>query len=96
ASVGKEIDTFCAEHTLTFSARWVFFLGVPPGTIEEVLTRCCSIGDVQTFWRAGVLVRGGVGKRDRSGAFSVVIEYASRDRELTARVYGDISSSTSW
>lgn len=94
--VGKEIDKFCEEHTLTFSARWNFFLGVPPGAIEETLTRCCRIGDVQTFWRSGVLVRGGIGNRDRSGVFSVIMEYSSSDRELTARVYGSISSSTSW
>ncbi|CAM9376460.1 unnamed protein product [Laminaria digitata] len=94
ARVGEVIRTFCSENTPAFSARWKFFLGVPAGAIEKVLTRCCSIGGVQTFWRFGVLVHGGFG--DRSGVFAVVLKYASADNELTAQVYGHISNPAPW
>ncbi|CAM9811033.1 unnamed protein product, partial [Ectocarpus sp. 8 AP-2014] len=59
-SVGEVIDTFCLEHTSALSASWKIFLGVPPGAIEKVLTRCCGLGGVRTFWRYGVLVHGGL------------------------------------
>ncbi|CAN0527039.1 unnamed protein product, partial [Ectocarpus sp. 8 AP-2014] len=49
-SVGEVIDTFCSGLTPAFSASWEIFLGVPPGAIEKVLTRCCGLGGVRTFW----------------------------------------------
>ncbi|CAN0161133.1 unnamed protein product, partial [Ectocarpus fasciculatus] len=49
-NVGQVIDTFCLEHTPALSASWKIFLGVPPGAIEKVLTRCCGLGGVRTFW----------------------------------------------
>ncbi|CAM9910467.1 unnamed protein product, partial [Ectocarpus sp. 12 AP-2014] len=94
--VGNVIDTFCFEHTPAFSARWSFILGAPPGAIEKVLTRCCSLGSVQTFWRHGVLVDGGVGDQDGNGAFAVVLEYSSAHGELTAKIFGDIITPAPW
>ncbi|CBJ32718.1 LRR-GTPase of the ROCO family, incomplete sequence [Ectocarpus siliculosus] len=96
ASVGEAIDTFCSKYTPAFSASWEIFLGVPPGAIEKVLTRCCGLGDVQTFWRYGVLVHGGLGDLDGRGIFAVVTEYSSTNNELTAQIFGDISTSAPW
>ncbi|CBJ26200.1 LRR-GTPase of the ROCO family [Ectocarpus siliculosus] len=94
--VGKVIDTFCLDQTPALRASWKIFLGVPAGAIEKVLTRCCSLGGVQTFWRSGVLVHGGVGEQDRSGIFAVVLEYSPSDNELTAQIFGDISTPAPW
>ncbi|CAN0218727.1 unnamed protein product, partial [Scytosiphon promiscuus] len=93
-SVGKVIDEFCLDQTPEFTASWKVSLGAPPGAIEKLLTRCCSLGGVRTFWRSGVLVHGGFG--DRSEIFAVVVEYSSSDNELTAQVYGDISTPAPW
>ncbi|CAM9184211.1 unnamed protein product, partial [Ectocarpus fasciculatus] len=95
-SVGKVIDTFCSGHTPAFSASWEIFLGVPPGAIEKVLTRCCGLGGVRTFWRYGVLVHGSLGVQDERRTFAVVLEYSSADNELTAQVFGDISTPVAW
>ncbi|CAM9212614.1 unnamed protein product [Ectocarpus sp. 8 AP-2014] len=95
-SVGKGIDTFCLGLTLAFSANWKIFLGVPPGAIEKVLTRCCSLGGVKTFWRYGVLVHGGLGDFDEREIFAAVLEYSSTDNELSTRIFGDISTPAPW
>lgn len=65
AYFGEVLDTLCADITHVFSAVWKFFLGVPVGAIEKVLSRCCSLVGVQTFWRYGVRVHGGLGGRKR-------------------------------
>ncbi|CAM9663253.1 unnamed protein product, partial [Ectocarpus sp. 12 AP-2014] len=72
------------------------FLGVPPGSIEKVLTRCCTLGGVQTFWRYGVLVHGGLGVEDEHRTFAVVVEYSSTENELVAQVFGGISTPGPW
>ncbi|CAN0148410.1 unnamed protein product [Ectocarpus sp. 6 AP-2014] len=95
-SVGEVIDTFCSGLTPAFSASWKIFLGVPPGAIEKVLTRCCGLGGVRTFWRYGVLVHGGVGDLDGRGIFAVVVEYSSNTNELTTQIFGDISTPAPW
>ncbi|CAN0382038.1 unnamed protein product, partial [Ectocarpus sp. 12 AP-2014] len=95
-SVGKTIDTFCSGHTPAISASWKIFLGVPPGAIEKVLTRCCGLGGVRTFWRYGVLVHGGLGVQDEHRTFAMVLEYSSTDKELTAQIFGDISTPVPW
>ena len=95
--VGNVMDAFCSERTPAFSASWKFFLGVPAGAIEKVLTRCCSLGGVQTFWRFGVLVHGGFGDGgDSSNIFAVVLEYSFSGNELTAQFYGDKSNPAPW
>ncbi|CAN0396606.1 unnamed protein product, partial [Ectocarpus sp. 12 AP-2014] len=95
-SVGKVIDTFCSGLTPAFSASWKIFLGVPPGAVEKVLTRCCGLGGVRTFWRYGVLVHGGLGVQDGRRTFAVVLEYSSTDNELTAQIFGSISTPAAW
>ncbi|CAM9921826.1 unnamed protein product [Ectocarpus fasciculatus] len=95
-SVGKAIDTFCLELTPAFSASWRIFLGVPPGAIEKVLTRCCGLGGVRTFWRYGVLVHGGLGVQNERRTFAVLLEYSSTDNELTAQIFGDITTPIPW
>ncbi|CAN0543148.1 unnamed protein product, partial [Ectocarpus sp. 12 AP-2014] len=72
------------------------FLGVPPGAIEKVLTRCSGLGGVRTFWRYGVLVHGGLGVQDVRRTFAAVLEYSSTDNELTAQIFGDISTPAAW
>lgn len=93
---GKVMDTFCSTHTPAFSANWKIFLGAPAGAIEKLLTRCCSIGGVRTFWRYGVLVHGGLGDGDVGGLFAAVLEYSSGDNMLSAQVHGDISTPAPW
>ncbi|CAN0407289.1 unnamed protein product, partial [Ectocarpus sp. 8 AP-2014] len=94
--VGEVIDTFCLDHTPAFLASWKVFLGVPPGAIEKVMTRCCNLGGVQTFWRYGVLVYGGLTDRDERRTFAVVLEYSFDDNKLVAQIYGDISTPAPW
>ncbi|CAN0189484.1 unnamed protein product [Scytosiphon promiscuus] len=97
ARVGKVMDTFRSKNAPVFTASWKFFLGVPPGAIEKVLTRCCSIGGVRVFWRFGVLVHGSFGDEGgSSGIFAVVLEYSPRGNELTAQLYGDVSNPAPW
>lgn len=97
ARVGKVMDTFRSQNVAVFTASWNFFLGVPPGAIEKVLTRCCSIGDVRTFWRFGVVVHGSFGQGGGGSVkFAVVVEYTSSSNELTARIYGDKSNPAPW
>ncbi|CAM9433396.1 unnamed protein product, partial [Ectocarpus fasciculatus] len=95
-SVGQVIDTFCLEHIPALSASWKVFLGVPAGAIEKVLTRCCGLGGVRTFWRYGVLVHGGLRELGGRGIFAVVLEYSSTDNELTAQIFGNISTPAPW
>ncbi|CBJ33081.1 LRR-GTPase of the ROCO family, putative pseudogene [Ectocarpus siliculosus] len=95
-SVGKVIDTFCSGLATAFRASWKIFLGVPPGAVEKVLTRCCGLGGVQTLWRYGMLVHGGLGVRDERRTFAVVVEYSSIDNELVAQIFGDISTPGPW
>ncbi|CAM9785732.1 unnamed protein product [Ectocarpus sp. 13 AM-2016] len=97
-SVGQAIDTFCLDYTPALSASWKIFLGVPPGAIEKVLTRCCGLGGVRTFWRYGVLVHGGLGEVHvgRRGIFAVVLEFSSTDNELAAQIFGDTSTPAPW
>lgn len=94
--VGKMIDNFCSGLTPVFSASWKIFLFVPPGAVEKVLTRCCGLGGVRTFWRHGVLVHGGFGVQDKRQTFAVVLECSSTDNELTAQIFGDISTPGAW
>ncbi|CAM9526964.1 unnamed protein product [Ectocarpus sp. 4 AP-2014] len=90
------VDTFRPGLTPTLTASWKIFFGVPPGAIEKVLTRCCNLGGVRTFWRSGVLVHGRLGDPDERGTFAVVVQYSSYEKELTAQVYGDRSSPAPW
>ncbi|CAN0460435.1 unnamed protein product, partial [Ectocarpus sp. 12 AP-2014] len=57
---------------------------------------CCNLGGVRTFWRSGVLVHGRLGDQDERGTFAVVVQYSSYGKELTAQVYGNISSPAPW
>ncbi|CAM9391565.1 unnamed protein product [Ectocarpus fasciculatus] len=94
--VRKVVDTFRSGLAPALTASWKIFLGVPPGAVEKVLTRCCNLGGVRTFWRSGVLVHGCLGDRDESGTFAVVVQYSSSGNELTAYVYGDRSNPAPW
>lgn len=94
--VGEDIDDFRSRHSAALSLRWTCFLGVPPGAIEKVLTRCCRIGAVQTFWRFGVLIRGAIRGSECSGSFVLVLEYTSDSNQLDVQVYGDTCTVAPW
>ncbi|CAN0508044.1 unnamed protein product, partial [Laminaria digitata] len=81
-SVGEDIDEFRSRHSAVLDVRWTFFCGVPPGVMEKILTRCCSIGTVQTFWRFGVLVKGTLNGSEGSGSFALVLEYSCDNTQL--------------
>ncbi|CAN0175872.1 unnamed protein product, partial [Laminaria digitata] len=95
-SVGEDIDEFRSRHSAVLDVRWTFFCGVPPGVIEKILTRCCSIGAVQTFWRFGVLVKGTLNASEGSGSFALVLEYSCDNTQLDMKVYGDICTMAPW
>ena len=94
--IGQEIDKFRSEHTAVLNVHWNFWCGVPPGAIEKVLTRCCRIGTVQTFWRFGVLVNGRLNGNDGSGSLFLVLEHSSGSNELDMKVYDDICTTAPW
>ena len=94
--VGKELDDFKSDHTAVFSVTWKVFMGVPPGAIEKVLTRCCRIGVLRTFWRFGVLVQGNFGAADAVKTFALLVEYSHDKTELDMKVYGNIGTAAPW
>lgn len=95
--VGKELDDFRRVHTaVVLNVTWKIFLGVPPGAIEKVLTQCCSIGALRTFWRFGVLIQGGLGKVSPGKTFAFLIEYSQETSEIDMKVYGDIGKAAPW
>eukprot|EP00752_Nemacystus_decipiens_P012981 g11487.t1 len=94
--VGKELDDFRRDHKAVLSVTWKVYMGVPPGAIEKVLTRCCGIGKLRTFWRFGVLIQGGFGAVAAVKTFALVIEYSHDKTELDMKVYGDIRTAAPW
>lgn len=97
-TVGNDLDNFREGHKEILAARWAFFMGVPPEAIEKVLTRFCSIGAVQTFWRFGALVHCDLGHEEVKGGRMLLAEYAPDDDEkvLDIKVYGDVCTSAPW
>ena len=94
--VGKELDDFRRSHTAVLSVTWKIFMGVPPGAIEKVLTRCCSIGALRTFWRFGVLIQGGFGAATAGKTFALLMEYSHDKTEIDMKVYGNIDTAAPW
>lgn len=96
ASVGKELDEFRRDHEAILSVTWKIFMGVPPGAVEKVLTRCCSIGGLRTFWRFGVLVQGSLGGVAAGKTFAMLVEYSHEKGEIDMEVYGNIATTAPW
>lgn len=96
AEVGKELADFRTEHREVLGVRWKMFLGVPPGAIEKTLTRCVSIGAIQTFWRFGVLVQGSLGGGGVGKNFALQVEYSNQRTEIDMKVYGNIGTPVPW
>ena len=94
--VGKELDDFRRDHTAVLSVTWRVFMGVPPGAIEKVLTRCCRIGSLRTFWRFGALVQGSFGAVAAGKTFALLIEYSHKSNEIDMKVYGNIGTAAPW
>ena len=94
--VGEELDDFRRDHTAVLSVTWQVFMGVLPGAIEKVLTRCCSIGALRTFWRFGVLVQGGFGAVGAGKTFALLVEYSHEQNEIDMKVYGNIGTAAPW
>ncbi|CAN0504075.1 unnamed protein product, partial [Laminaria digitata] len=61
-----------------------------------ILTRCCGIGAVRTFWRFGVLVRGTLDDSEGSGSFALDLEYSPETKQLDMKAYGDIRKVAPW
>ncbi|CAN0350489.1 unnamed protein product [Ectocarpus sp. 6 AP-2014] len=96
ASVGKELDDFRRDHEAIISVTWKIFMGVPPGAVEKVLTRCCSTGELQTFWRFGVLVQGSMGGVTARKTFAMLVEYSHERSEINMKLYGNIATTAPW
>ena len=94
--VGKELDDFRRDHTAVLSVTWKVFMGAPPGAIEKVLTRCCSIGSLRIFWRFGMLVQGGFGAVGAGKTFALLMEYSHDTNEIDMKVYGNIVTAAPW
>lgn len=94
--VGQELDDFRRHHTAVLSVTWKIFMGVPPGSIEKVLMRCCTIGALRTFWRFGVLVQGCLGGGAAGKTFALLIEYSHERIEIDMKVYGNIGTAAPW
>ncbi|CAM9686810.1 unnamed protein product [Ectocarpus fasciculatus] len=94
--VGKELDDFRRDHTAVLSVKWNVFLGMPPGAIEKMLTRCCRLGTLRTFWRFGVLVQGSLGGGIAGKTFALLIEYSNETGVIDMKVYGNISTAAPW
>lgn len=94
--VGLDLDDFRRGHTAVFSVTWKIFMGVPPGAIEKVLMRCCSIGTLQTFWRFGVLVQGCLGGGVAGKTFALLVEYSPKKKTVDMKVYGSIGTAAPW
>lgn len=85
----ETLSEFRRENYPTLEASWTLYLGSPPGVIEKVLTRCCSLGASSIFWRFGVLVKGDLG-----GKFALVLEFLHGKLEL--QVHGNPRSVAPW
>lgn len=88
--VENTLYRFRKDNHPTLEGSWRLFRGVPPGVIENVLTRCCSLGDTHTFWRLGVLV-----KVHLDGNFALVLEFIDNEK-LNIEVYGSPESVGPW
>lgn len=40
---------FRRDNHPSLMGSWKLFLGAPPGVIEKMLTKCCSLGDTNMF-----------------------------------------------
>ncbi|CAM9180095.1 unnamed protein product, partial [Ectocarpus fasciculatus] len=94
--VGKELDDFRRDHTAVLSVKWKIFLGVPPGAVEKMLTRCCRLGTLRTFWRFGALVQGSLGGGIAAKTFALLTEYSNETGVIDMKVYGNISTAAPW
>ncbi|CAM9593028.1 unnamed protein product [Ectocarpus sp. 13 AM-2016] len=61
-----------------------------------MLTRCCRLGTLRTFWRFGVLVQGSLGGGTAAKTFALVVEYSHETCEIDMKVYGSISTAAPW
>lgn len=93
-SVAEDLKRFRSDHCSVLKSVWDMFQGIPPGAIEEVLTRCCSIGPALTFWRFGVLVKGA--SSEANDTFALLVEYSEDEQKLEMRVYGDLQTVIPW
>lgn len=93
---GKELDDFRRDHIASLHVGWKLFLGAPPGAMEKVFMRCCSIGALRRFWRFGVLVQGVFGAASAGKTFALLMEYSPERTEIDLAVYGNIGTVAPW
>lgn len=94
--VGKELDNFRRDHIAVMSVRWKIFMGVPPGAVENMITRCAKIGVLRTLWRFGALVQSDLSTRTSGKTFALLVEYSHEKTEIDMKVYGSIGTVTPW
>lgn len=93
STIEEDLQNFRDGNYPAIRCLWKVFMGAPPGAIERVLTRCCSLGATKTFWRYGVLVKGDFGGKI-GGRFALLMEYV--DEELHMEVHGNLASIGPW
>lgn len=95
-SVAEDLGRLQGAYREPLRASWRMLAGTPPGAIEKVLVRCCSLGATSTYWRFGVLVTGRGPANDVGGSFVLLVEYSQEREELTMEAYGDKKSLSLW
>jgi len=101
--VGQQLANFNDGHSQkSLTMHWKLPLGVPPGGVERIVSRCSRIGAASLFWRFGVLVRVGAaveqgeendGDVERSW---FMLEYDRYGQELVVAVWGDLTKAAAW
>lgn len=94
--VGRDLDKHRGQRAATLKVVWDLPRGFPPGAIEKVLTKCCTLSPPTRFWRFGVLLRGSLAVGGMDGRFYLLIEYSEGQKELTMEAYGDETSVAPW
>lgn len=88
--VDEDLNGFRNNNYPILEGAWRISRGAPPGMIESLLTRCCALGDMKTFWRVGVLVRGNL-----DGSFALILEFVDNET-LKLHVYGNTDTVGPW
>lgn len=89
-NVTKSLNHFRNGSYPILEGYWKLAQGAPPGMIENILTRCCVLGDLRTFWRHALLVMGNL-----DGDFALVLEFKDNE-ELELHVHGNPKSVAPW
>lgn len=87
------------EDAKLLTMTWKMSLGVPPGAVERVVSRCSYIGADIVFWRFGVSSPVEVAPESGNGGLErswFMLEYDSYGQELVIQVWGDLTQAAAW